>query len=39
LRREDLLQRKILRLLNSRSGHTPSLPEQQVTGKLHVENL
>ena len=33
LRREDLLQRKILRLVYSRSGHTPSLPAQHTWSK------
>jgi hypothetical protein len=33
LRRENLLQRKALRLLHSVSGHTPSLPAQRAISK------
>jgi hypothetical protein len=33
LRRKNLLQGKVLRLMHSLSGHTPSLPVQLATSK------
>jgi hypothetical protein len=35
LRRQNLMERKILCLLHSLSGHTPSLPARGKAGKLY----
>jgi len=35
LRLQNLMERKILRLLHSLSGHTPSLPARGKAGKLY----